>query len=761
MSTPRKDNKEPAPSRRSGRRSSGDGALLSFADPEALLKKPKGGQKTAPTTEPVLEAPPVIATPVVDTTQEVKTTPVVNTTQEVETTPVVDTTQEVKTTPIVETTIAIPAIPPPVIPEPAILPPPRPVQAPPRNLVSMNLMEGFSLARRTDSTLTLKEYVRIQKLERAKREQEEEEALIGSAVSNSADGTAPDGTAASNCDPTTSATTDDATKETAADSTTDGAKTEALFGDAASKPIINAMTNEAAASNSTSTTVTPPTITTATPTTTTVTPATVATTVATTAGNNASDNKPECSEDAASKSTPASNEEDQTTKKSGRSILELFDKGDLDAIRDRVEFSSRRQQQQLNTKQTTSHNEPAPAATSSTGSNEKSTEPPKRKASSLFGNRPASNPVVKRIKVIVPPPKGAAKDPPKGNDEGSAKGKGKGKGKAVESDNTTKKLPRSKKNKAAQGRKKRKQRTAEEKASIDLSLKRYQEEKQRNARAMWTSRNAENYIFFYSANRKYGWLSQWWSVTGFQLKGKSYDCAEQYMMYQKALLFKDKDPDNILLAGRIMEEKSQRMIRLMGHQVKGLDQNIWEENRERIVREGNLAKFMCSEPMKWALLSTRNKIIVEAAPSDTVWGIRKSKEEAARLLPNAQFEFGLNLLGRQLMIVREVIRKVYVFNTDHSEHINSLEKRAQELDEHAAESELAAEDGPAAEDNVVMADGSDSEEEEEEEEEADTEDDKDTPNKDALNRDALNRDALNGDAPNKDAHDDSSGKNSE
>ncbi|KAI0185226.1 hypothetical protein EV127DRAFT_503299, partial [Xylaria flabelliformis] len=174
---------------------------------------------------------------------------------------------------------------------------------------------------------------------------------------------------------------------------------------------------------------------------------------------------------------------------------------------------------------------------------------------------------------------------------------------------------------------------------------------------MWTSRKAEDYIFFYSAQKKYGWLSQWWCVTGFEFKGKKYDSAEQYMMYQKALLFKDKDPSNITLAGRIMEEKSQGMIRLMGRQVKGLDQNVWEENRERIVREGNLAKFVCSAPMRWALLSTGNKILVEASPNDTVWGIGKSKDEAARHLPNAQFEFGLNLLGRQLMIVREAIKK--------------------------------------------------------------------------------------------------------
>ncbi|KAI0459214.1 hypothetical protein F5B21DRAFT_499840 [Xylaria acuta] len=73
--------------------------------------------------------------------------------------------------------------------------------------------------------------------------------------------------------------------------------------------------------------------------------------------------------------------------------------------------------------------------------------------------------------------------------------------------------------------------------------------------------------------------------------------------------------------------------------------------------EGNLAKFTASEPMKWALLSTGNKILVEASPSDSIWGIGHGREEAINLLPNAQFEFGLTLALAQVKLPTRIRAK--------------------------------------------------------------------------------------------------------
>ena len=57
------------------------------------------------------------------------------------------------------------------------------------------------------------------------------------------------------------------------------------------------------------------------------------------------------------------------------------------------------------------------------------------------------------------------------------------------------------------------------------------------------------------------------------------------------------------------------------------------------------------------LLSTGDKILVEASPLDTIWGIGLSKDnEKAQ---NIAAWRGKNLLGFALMEVRDEIRKVY------------------------------------------------------------------------------------------------------
>ena len=57
------------------------------------------------------------------------------------------------------------------------------------------------------------------------------------------------------------------------------------------------------------------------------------------------------------------------------------------------------------------------------------------------------------------------------------------------------------------------------------------------------------------------------------------------------------------------------------------------------------------------MLSTGDKVLVEASPVDTIWGIGLGKEnEKAK---NVAMWRGKNLLGFALMEVRDEIRKVY------------------------------------------------------------------------------------------------------
>ena len=68
-----------------------------------------------------------------------------------------------------------------------------------------------------------------------------------------------------------------------------------------------------------------------------------------------------------------------------------------------------------------------------------------------------------------------------------------------------------------------------------------------------------------------------------------------------------------------------------------------------IVVTGNLYKFMDNEGLKLFLLSTRDKILVEASPYDTIWGIGMKEEPDCH---NIRLWKGENLLGFALMEVR-------------------------------------------------------------------------------------------------------------
>jgi len=129
-----------------------------------------------------------------------------------------------------------------------------------------------------------------------------------------------------------------------------------------------------------------------------------------------------------------------------------------------------------------------------------------------------------------------------------------------------------------------------------------------------------------------------------------YNCCEQYMMHQKALLFGD-----YASATQIMKCESPRDQKALGRKVSGFDQHIWDERKFDIVVAGNLLKFRQNMTCQRFLIRTADKILVEASPYDRIWGIGLSEEDA-RLMDPSEWP-GQNLLGKALMLVRERIFK--------------------------------------------------------------------------------------------------------
>ena len=142
-------------------------------------------------------------------------------------------------------------------------------------------------------------------------------------------------------------------------------------------------------------------------------------------------------------------------------------------------------------------------------------------------------------------------------------------------------------------------------------------------------------------------LSQWYQCP-FVVEGQYYNCAEQYMMAEKARIFGDEE-----IRQQILAEYSQMAMKKLGRKVRDYDDEIWKEKRFDVVVKGNIAKFSQNEKLLDFLLSTDDKILVEASPKDTVWGIGLDESSPEAIQPRKWI--GENLLGFALMEVRDIL----------------------------------------------------------------------------------------------------------
>lgn len=153
----------------------------------------------------------------------------------------------------------------------------------------------------------------------------------------------------------------------------------------------------------------------------------------------------------------------------------------------------------------------------------------------------------------------------------------------------------------------------------------------------------DNFILFYE-----GLFSQW-AKKDIKINNIIYNCCEQYMMAEKARLFKDE-----LALEKIMETTNPAVQKKWGRKVKNFNKNKWEEMAKKIVFKANYAKFTQNEDCKKLLLDSENRTIVEASPYDRIWGIGLSCNDPRALNPK-QWR-GANWLGKIIMEVRKKIK---------------------------------------------------------------------------------------------------------
>ena len=157
------------------------------------------------------------------------------------------------------------------------------------------------------------------------------------------------------------------------------------------------------------------------------------------------------------------------------------------------------------------------------------------------------------------------------------------------------------------------------------------------------------FLFFWGHTPKQAGLgkecfSQWYPAS-FELDDFHYQSAEHYMMAEKARLF-----GALEIHAEILAAKTPGAAKELGRRVANFDEILWREKRCDIVVAGNIAKFSQNRKLGEFLLSTGARILVEASPTDRIWGIGLAQQD--QRCENPTRWRGLNLLGFALMRVR-------------------------------------------------------------------------------------------------------------
>ncbi|QNN97172.1 hypothetical protein P9A51_gp17 [Xanthomonas phage Xp12] len=150
----------------------------------------------------------------------------------------------------------------------------------------------------------------------------------------------------------------------------------------------------------------------------------------------------------------------------------------------------------------------------------------------------------------------------------------------------------------------------------------------------------DRYTLFYG-----GVFSQWYP-SPMVIDGVEYGCAEQYMMAQKARVFGDEQAlDEIMATQSPAEQKA------IGRRVRGFDRRQWDSVSRDVVMRASLHKFTSNPKLRAQLLLTEGTLLVEASPTDVIWGIGLDERDPRCHDPREWR--GTNWLGQVLTDLRE------------------------------------------------------------------------------------------------------------
>lgn len=165
--------------------------------------------------------------------------------------------------------------------------------------------------------------------------------------------------------------------------------------------------------------------------------------------------------------------------------------------------------------------------------------------------------------------------------------------------------------------------------------------------------DSEEFTFFWD-----GPFSQWHPCY-FVIDDLEYNCAEQFMMAEKARLFGDEETLEM-----IMDTDVPAVQKALGRQIDHFSPEVWEDDEDtpngkpycwNVVWQGNLAKFQQNDYLWDLLLETDGTSLVEASPEDNIWGIGLAAGDPGCYSRDTWQR--LNWLGEVLTDVREFLKQ--------------------------------------------------------------------------------------------------------
>jgi ribA/ribD-fused uncharacterized protein len=128
-----------------------------------------------------------------------------------------------------------------------------------------------------------------------------------------------------------------------------------------------------------------------------------------------------------------------------------------------------------------------------------------------------------------------------------------------------------------------------------------------------------------------------------------YKTVEHYVQAMKAREFEDEE-----MYKKIVATKTPKSAKAIGQKIANFKPEVWDKKKDDVMEKAVRTKFVQHPTLRNMLLETGDKIIGEANPRDTYWGIGTSMNLGRAKSPSKWR--GKNMLGKLMMKLRDDFR---------------------------------------------------------------------------------------------------------